>query len=298
MNASEEERKAPRSPSPTRADGKNGPGDPRTKPSTQRSLGLGNHGGYDAKRWLYHTHEDSQRSDEKSRRDDQRITGRKRVYKKDPDRYVATGLYGSDGSPIWGVPKNNDMKLQLAKFSAKETHKGPVTGVNEWVNRFVRQLGRVQVASGCFWPEEVKMDVLEAHLDGKALYYLQIKRDASSGSTLEHVMEALKRNYKCTLPYRKAMVFFDKEKPTYRGYTENYLLRVNAAAGGHFDRNVLMSIVHRCRTDFIREILSKYDRSRTDYNDNATELANSLTSFGTKGTSTSALGGPTATVAM
>jgi hypothetical protein len=95
----------------------------------------------------------------------------KRVYKEGPDGYVATGLYESDGSPIWGVPKNKGMKLQLAKFSAKETHKGLGTGVNEWVNRFVRQLERAQVASGCCWPEEVKMDVLEAHLEGKTLDY-------------------------------------------------------------------------------------------------------------------------------
>jgi hypothetical protein len=73
-----------------------------------------------------------------------------------------------------------DMTLQLAKFSAKETHKGLGTGVNHWVNRFVRQLERAQVASGCFWLEEVKMDVLEAHLDGKALDYWQFKRDAWS----------------------------------------------------------------------------------------------------------------------
>jgi hypothetical protein len=88
-------------------------------------------------------------------------------------------------------------------------------------------------------------------------------------------MEALKRNYKCTFSDRQAMVLFDKEKPTYRGYTEHliYLLQVIAAAGGHFDRNVLMSIVHRCETDPIHEISSKYDRSRTDYIDHATELA-------------------------
>jgi hypothetical protein len=41
-------------------------------------------------------------------------------------------------------------------------------------------------------------------------------------------MEALKRNYKCTLSHRQALAHFDKEKPTYRGYTEhlNYLLQV------------------------------------------------------------------------
>jgi hypothetical protein len=74
------------------------------------------------------------------------------------------------------------MKLQLAKFSAREKHKGLGTGVNEWVNRFVRQLERAQVASGCFWPEDVKMDVLENHLEGKALDNWQIKRDSWSGS--------------------------------------------------------------------------------------------------------------------
>jgi hypothetical protein len=58
MNASEEKRaKGSKNPSPTRADGKNIPGDPRKKTSTQRSLGSDNHGGYDTKRWFYHTQE-------------------------------------------------------------------------------------------------------------------------------------------------------------------------------------------------------------------------------------------------
>jgi hypothetical protein len=45
------------------------------------------------------------------------------VYEENPDSYLATGMYYSYGSPIWGTPKNKDMKLQLANFSAKETYK-------------------------------------------------------------------------------------------------------------------------------------------------------------------------------
>ncbi len=92
--------------------------------------------------------------------------------------YAQTGMYEADGTPRWGVSKNKDMKLQLAKFSARERHKCLGTGVNEWVNRFVRQLKRAQVASACFWPEDVKMGVLENHPEGKALDYWQIKRDS------------------------------------------------------------------------------------------------------------------------
>jgi hypothetical protein len=218
--------------------------------------------------------------------------------------YTQTGIYEADGTPrwgVWGVPKNNDMKLQLAKFSAKETHKCLGTGVNEWVNRFVRQLERAQVASGCFWPEDVKMDVLENHLEGKALDYWQIKRDSLSGLKLGHAMEALKRNYKCTLSDRQVMAHFDKEKPTYRGYIEhlNYLLHVNAAGGGHFDRNVLKSMVHRSGADLIHEISSKYDRNRNDYINHATELAEFADElWNERSLSTRALQGPTAGTAL
>ncbi len=55
----------------------------------------------------------------------------------------------------------------------------------------MRQFERAQVASGYFWSEEVKMDVLEGHLEGKALDYWQVKRDSWRGSTLVHAMEAL-----------------------------------------------------------------------------------------------------------
>jgi hypothetical protein len=144
------------------------------------------------------------------------------------------------------------------------------------------------------------MDVLKGHLEGKALDYWQVNRDSWTGSTLEHVMEALKKNYKCTLSDRQSMVLFDKEKPSYRGYTEhlNYLLQVNAAGGGHFDKKVLMNIVHRSGTELISEIASKYDRKRTNYIDHATELLNSPMRSGMKGTSTRAPGHTTATVAL
>ena len=197
------------------------------------------------------------------------------VYKEDPEHYRASGMYEYGGTPVWGVPKMKDTKLQLAKFSGRETYKGLGTGVNEWVNRFVRQIERAQMSSGYFWSEEIKMDVLEDHLEGKALEFWQIKRESWCNSTLENAMKALKKNYRCTLSDRQAVALFDKEKPAHRGYTEhlNYLLQVNAAGGGHFDRNVLKSIVHRSGAELIHEISSKYDRSRTDYIEPATELA-------------------------
>ncbi len=102
-----------------------------------------------------------------------------KTYREDRNSYDATGMYEYNGEPKWGVPKNKDSKFQLTTFLAKETHKGLGTGVNEWI-------------------EEVKMDVLEGHLEGKALDYWQVKRDSWTGSTLEHTMEALKKNYRCT----------------------------------------------------------------------------------------------------
>jgi hypothetical protein len=48
----------------------------------------------------------------------------KETYDEDPSGYRDTGVYEIDGSRTWGVPKNKDMKLQLAKFAAKETYNG------------------------------------------------------------------------------------------------------------------------------------------------------------------------------
>ena len=100
----------------------------------------------------------------------------KKTYDEDPRGYRDTGMYEIDGTPKWGVPRNKDMKLQLAKFAAKETYKGLGTGINEWIERFIRQLERAQLASGFCWSESVKMDVLDDHLEGKALEFWQIKR--------------------------------------------------------------------------------------------------------------------------
>jgi hypothetical protein len=117
------------------------------------------------------------------------------------------------------------------------------------------------------------MDVLEDHLEGKALEFWQIKRKTWDNSTLEEAMNALKINYNSTLSDRQAMALFDKEKSSHRGFKEhlNCLLQVDAAGGGHYSRNVLKSLVHRSGPELMHEISSKYDRNRTDYI--ATELA-------------------------
>ncbi len=189
--------------------------------------------------------------------------------------YTRDSMFDEEGEPIYGVPKNKDMKLPLAKFNAKETYKGLGTGINEWINWFARQLERAQMASGFWWSDSVKMDVLEDHLEGKALEYWQIKRPTWTYTTLDKAMESLKMNYRCTLSDRQAMTLFDKVKPAHRGYKEhlNYLMQVNAAGGGHFDRNVLKSMVHRSGAELMSEISSKYERNRTDYIEHATELA-------------------------
>jgi hypothetical protein len=67
--------------------------------------------------------------------------------------------------------------------------------MNECTNRFTRQLERAQLASGLCSSEDVKMDVLEDHLESKALeYYWQIKREILFTNTLKHALEELKRN--------------------------------------------------------------------------------------------------------
>jgi hypothetical protein len=54
------------------------------------------------------------------------------------------------GEPVYSVPKSKNMKLTSAKFSGKETYKGVGTGINEWVSRFMRQLERSEMTSGCW----------------------------------------------------------------------------------------------------------------------------------------------------
>jgi hypothetical protein len=53
------------------------------------------------------------------------------VFREDPGYYRSTGLYEQSGNSKWGVPKNKDTMLSLAKFSAKETCKGLGTGIND-----------------------------------------------------------------------------------------------------------------------------------------------------------------------
>ena len=42
-----------------------------------------------------------------------------KAFKENAKGLWDTGLYDFEGNPMWGIPKNKDMKLTLAKFSAK-----------------------------------------------------------------------------------------------------------------------------------------------------------------------------------
>jgi hypothetical protein len=88
-------------------------------------------------------------------------------------------------------------------------------------------------------------------------------------------MEALKTTYQCFLSDRQATSLFDREKPAQRENNEqlSYLMQVNAAGGGHFDRNVLKSTVHRGGAGLLSETLLLYDQHRAVYIEHATELA-------------------------
>jgi hypothetical protein len=66
-------------------------------------------------------------------------------------------MYEADGTPIRGVPKNKDMKLHLAKFSARETHKDLGTGVNEWVTRSRGNSSELKLQAAVVGPKTLKL---------------------------------------------------------------------------------------------------------------------------------------------
>jgi hypothetical protein len=198
--------------------------------------------------------------------------------RKDLAAYKATRMYDDEGNPKWGTPESNHMKLALAKYSAKETNKGLGSGVEAWVERFVRELERAQMASGFCWNERVKIDALEAHLEGKALRFIEIERRELRCASLTQALNNLKTNFKATLSDTQAMDILGRMKPEHVGYKEHltYLRQVNEAGGGHYSRNVLKSIVHKSGPDgpdLTAEIASKYDKNRMDYIEHAIKLA-------------------------
>lgn len=107
--------------------------------------------------------------------------------------------YQRDSAGIGGMAR---FQAPPRPISGKETYKGLGTGINEWTNRFLRQLERAQLANGVCWSEDVKIDVLEDHLEGKTLEYWQMKTEILTNHTLEHALEELKGNYRCTLSDR------------------------------------------------------------------------------------------------
>ena len=66
--------------------------------------------------------------------------------------------------PVYGIPPRKEMKLAIAKFSGREQYRGLGAGFNEWGHRFLRQVLIAQKYSNYWWPEDIKIDCLSAHL--------------------------------------------------------------------------------------------------------------------------------------
>ena len=138
--------------------------------------------------------------------------------------------------PMLGVPAPKQMKLCLTKFSGKEQYKGLGSGFKEWGKRFLRQLNLAQRASGFMWHEDLMVDVLSQHLEGKALSYFNAQYESwfQQEPTLLYVMDCMYRAFSVQLTLKQASVLFEQPKDPHRTFHQHYayLVEVDAAAGG------------------------------------------------------------------
>ena len=182
-----------------------------------------------------------------------------------------------DNEMRMGIPATKLMKLPVGSFDGKEIYKGLGCNFQHWGDRFLRQLNIAQQHCGFYWYEDTKIDCLSNHLEGKALKYFNSQYTTwwHVSQTLAYAMEMMLRAYTTKITMPDAIRLFTQKKDPSRNYMEHfmYLVAVNDASGGRNQELVVDSLVKHSSTELRDVLLSKYDTQRTDYLQQAEELA-------------------------
>ena len=72
---------------------------------------------------------------------------------------------------MFGYPDSRQKELKIRSFDVKKLYEGLRSGFWEWGRRFERQIVLAQSATGFYWLEDVKVDLLGHYLDGMAGTY-------------------------------------------------------------------------------------------------------------------------------
>ncbi|POM57760.1 Mitochondrial Carrier (MC) Family, partial [Phytophthora palmivora] len=179
------------------------------------------------------------------------------------------------GVPQYQAYRPAPAKLALRVFDGSEVCKGLGAGFEQWALLFIEQVEMAEMAYRYRWTERTKVNKFAEHLRGKAEKYFHqhVQRWWATQPNLWFVMEQMNAAFRVNISNQQAMRMFSARKESSRTWNDHFLyLNALMGATNASPSLVLENVVKYAEPDLKIAMMAKYDPTRPDSLQQASEL--------------------------
>ena len=172
-------------------------------------------------------------------------------------------------------PDTKFLKLiKISTFSGEAEY--PELGPNfaKWRVKFIQELRLAQGLSGLQWSEDIKLIILERFLGGPVLTFFEAHK-TSWTCDCDQVLNALQTAFTRRITGSEGTTLLRKQKSKDRSWDDHWVYMIAVASRmppGDYGYTLVETLVLHSSSELKSQFLNKYDPSRVDYPQHASEI--------------------------